>query len=98
MSFTVAFTPASRESDYERVRKREKDRSAKERNNIVPLRDLSPSGELPGGVPPAAFLETKRKLEETGGDWFQPAVAAAAVAAGIEETPARSPRRDLLSP
>ncbi|KYN39353.1 hypothetical protein ALC56_06279 [Trachymyrmex septentrionalis] len=24
------------------------------------------------GAPPAAFLETKRKLEETGGDWFQP--------------------------
>jgi len=40
------------------------------RNNIVPRRD--PSGKLPGGAPPAAFLETKRKLEETGGDWFQP--------------------------
>lgn len=40
------------------------------RNNIVPRRD--PSGKLPGGAPPAAFLETKRKLEETGDDWFQP--------------------------
>lgn len=39
-----------------------------ERNNIVPRRD--PSGKLPGGAPPAASLETKRKLEETGGDWF----------------------------
>lgn len=44
--------------------------SAEERNNIVPRRDSS--GELPGGAPPAAFLETKRKLEETGGDWFRP--------------------------
>lgn len=35
------------------------------RNNIVPRRD--PFGKLPGGAPPAAFLETKRKLEETGG-------------------------------
>lgn len=55
----------------ERERKREKARENGEiRNNIVPRRD--PSGKLPGGAPPAAFLETKRKLEETGGDWFQP--------------------------
>lgn len=55
-------------------RKRERGKRAREngeiRNNIVPRRD--PSGKLPGGAPPAAFLETKRKLEETGGDWFQP--------------------------
>lgn len=55
----------------ERTRERRRARENGEiRNNIVPRRD--PSGKLPGGAPPAAFLETKRKLEETGGDWFQP--------------------------
>ncbi|KYQ48471.1 hypothetical protein ALC60_12527 [Trachymyrmex zeteki] len=34
----------------------------------------APDTQFPRGIgaPPAAFLETKRKLEETGGDWFQP--------------------------
>lgn len=57
------------EREKERDREREREGGCRvERNNIVPRRD--PSGKLPGGAPPAASLETKRKLEETRGDWF----------------------------
>lgn len=73
-SFTRGLPPARKSESEKRTSERKREREAREngkiRNNIVPRRD--PSGKLPGGAPPAAFLETKRKLEETGGDWFQP--------------------------
>lgn len=75
-SFTRGLPPARKSESEKRWREGVKERRERARedgeirNNIVPRRD--PSGKLPGGAPPAAFLETKRKLEETGGDWFQP--------------------------